>query len=64
LKKNSDHSLDFSLEVGLTPELLQWVLGFGSHVTVLEPKSLQLELVEEARKLITKYEDPPIKKTG
>jgi predicted DNA-binding transcriptional regulator YafY len=64
LKKNSDHSLDFSLEVGLTPELLQWVLGFGSHVTVLEPKSLQLELVEEARKLITKYQNPSIKKTG
>jgi proteasome accessory factor B len=63
-QKNADRSLSFTLDVGVTPELLQWVLGFGSHVTVLSPPALKQEILKEAKKLLEKYSDESVKKTG
>ena len=45
LQRRSDGWLELSLEVALTPELLQWVRGFGPDVKVLHPP----QLVEQLR---------------
>ena len=37
-------------------EILQWLLGWGDNVRVLEPESLVDRLLEEAKKLIDQYE--------
>lgn len=51
----SDGSIVMNLEVAITPELVQWVLGFGEHAVVIEPFSLRNEVVGSANKLIKKY---------
>ena len=48
--------IEVKLHVAITPELKQWVLGFGSQARVLSPVSLKEALVEEAGKLIKLYD--------
>jgi predicted DNA-binding transcriptional regulator YafY len=36
-------------------ELLQWLLGWGAHVRVLEPESLRELLVAEAELMLRQY---------
>jgi len=43
------------LEVALTPELVQWVLGFGSHAKVLTPTKLATQVLEEAEGTAARY---------
>lgn len=43
------------LDVALTPDLVQWVLGFGAMVTVMEPASLQEKVIEAAAAVVKKY---------
>jgi len=51
----ADGTIVMSLEAAITPELVQWVLGFGEHAVVLEPFTLRNEIVGSANKLIKKY---------
>lgn len=51
----SDGSIEMNLEVGLTPDLVQWVLGFGDNVEVLEPEQLKSKIVSSAERVIKKY---------
>ena len=44
----SDGSILFSMEVGMSPEVVQWVLGFGHDATILEPQELRERVVEAA----------------
>ena len=44
------------LELSLTPELTQWVLGFGPEVRVLGPKKLQELVCKSATELLRIYE--------
>ncbi len=48
--------IEVHLEVSRTPELVQWVLGFGSHAVVMEPKKLLDDIKDEAGKILAKYD--------
>ena len=50
-----DGIIELQLHVALTPELLQWVLGFGAHATVIEPIELRHSIAEEASRLTARY---------
>ena len=53
--KNGDGSVTLNLEVGITPDLVQFVLGFGDAVEVRKPESLKQEVVTAARKVAEMY---------
>jgi len=50
-----DGQIECHLEVAISPELIQWVLGFGAEVKVLEPVSLQNEIRSKASKILEMY---------
>ncbi len=37
----ADGSVELSMQIGVSPEVERWVLGWGAHVEVLEPASLR-----------------------
>lgn len=43
------------LEVSRTPELWQWILGFGPNAEVVSPKALRDEIEELAKRTLKKY---------
>ena len=45
-KINRDGSIELSMQVSLSPELKQWLMGFGAEVEILSPP----ELVEDIYK--------------
>lgn len=45
-----------NLDVAVTPELIQWVLGFGAQVEVIQPASLRRAIENESWKLLEKYQ--------
>ncbi len=47
--------IEMNLEVGLTPELVQWVLGFGANVRVLEPEALRHRIKSAAEDVVAQY---------
>jgi len=52
----ADGSLLAEFRLNSTVELKQWVLSFGLHAEVLEPKTLRAELVSELKQLLEEYE--------
>ncbi|MBC7691114.1 MAG: WYL domain-containing protein [Methylotenera sp.] len=48
--------VEISLNVAITPELVQWVAGFGSAARVLEPALLREKIREQARAVLELYE--------
>ena len=55
LKPLSAGGAELSLEVGLAPDLENWILGWGSHATVLEPKELKDSIAATARAMALNY---------
>ncbi|QHW33823.1 YafY family transcriptional regulator [Paenibacillus rhizovicinus] len=53
--KEHQDGLDVVLRVRRPDELLQWVLGWGANVIVLEPESFRDRIREEARKILERY---------
>ena len=53
--KEHQEGLDVVLRVRQLDELLQWVLGWGADVIVLEPESFRNRIREEARKILERY---------
>jgi len=51
-----DGTVELHLHVALTPELLQWVLGFGSQANVITPAALRQSIQNEAEKLARHYQ--------
>jgi predicted DNA-binding transcriptional regulator YafY len=47
--------IELHLEVAVTPDLVQWVLGFGGAVTVAAPPKLRSKVLEEAKAVVGKY---------
>jgi predicted DNA-binding transcriptional regulator YafY len=43
------------LRIGLTPDFVSWVLGFGSNVQVHEPERLQNMVIEAAETILRSY---------
>lgn len=54
--EESAEGLAISMFVRDEREIMQWLLGWGSNVQVIEPESLIDRLLEEAKKLINQYE--------
>lgn len=54
----SDGSIDFSIEAAITPELMQWILGFGAHVTIHSPKALIDKVCVEAEDFLGRHKKP------
>lgn len=54
MKEHQD-GLDVVLRVRQPDELLQWVLGWGAGVIVLEPESFRNRIREEARNILKRY---------
>ncbi len=56
LEQIDDITCELTFDVGITQELIRWILGFGSNVEVIKPKSLRENIITEARELIEFYE--------
>lgn len=46
---------ELSLDVGLAPDLENWILGWGRHAVVLEPKELRETIASTARAMALQY---------
>lgn len=44
-----------TLRVRVEDEVIQWLMSWGGHVKILEPESLQIRIVEEAKKILENY---------
>ena len=57
IEETHDHldGLDVVLRAHQPDDLLQWVLGWGAGVVVLEPESFRQRVREEARKILKRY---------
>jgi proteasome accessory factor B len=51
----ADGTIELLLDVGITPDLVQWVLGFGNQVEVIEPAQLKDKIVQSAESIINLY---------
>jgi predicted DNA-binding transcriptional regulator YafY len=47
--------IELCLDVGLTPELVQWVLSYGPSVKVLEPQTLKEQVKTQAQRTLEIY---------
>lgn len=45
-----------TFNVAVTPEFIQWVLGFGSQVEVIQPESLKQVILKESWSLVRRYQ--------
>ncbi len=59
LKLSADGSAVLEMTVGVTPELVSWILGFGPDARVLEPETLIARIEEDHRKAAHQYGLPP-----
>lgn len=58
-KHTSDGRLVLTLRVDHELEVLPWLLSWGRHVRVLEPRALRKRLATEARAVAEQYRDVP-----
>jgi len=54
-KKLESGNIIISLNLIANKELIQLILGYGSDVTVLKPKSLREEIIQEGKKILANY---------
>jgi predicted DNA-binding transcriptional regulator YafY len=54
-----DGCLEFEVEVAVTAELKNWIMGWGAAATVLRPPALAADICAEARKMKANYPDYP-----
>lgn len=50
-----DGKITMYLEVAITPELVQWILGFGPNAVVIKPQALKNRVLTEVQLLLEKY---------
>ena len=55
IEPSAGGGLRLSLEVGLSPEIERWILGWGEHVEVLAPVSLRAAIAEKAARVAALY---------
>jgi predicted DNA-binding transcriptional regulator YafY len=55
LHEQKDGSIIFEAEVAGTKEIKLWIMSWGSQALVLEPESLQEEILSESAKMVEKY---------
>jgi len=54
--EQSDGSLIITLKIGITRELISWILSFGAHAKVLEPEVLRNKVIEDLKNTLKMYE--------
>ncbi len=59
LTHQDDGTLTLTLHVGITPQLVGWILSFGRDATVQSPSSLQLEIAKAAKGITENYGKKP-----
>lgn len=47
---------EMTLDVGIAPDLENWILGWGSHAAVLEPPELREQIAATARAMALQYQ--------
>lgn len=57
LIEEDGETLLFQKSTTMTPEIIKWVLSFGSSVTVLEPKEVREAVIEHAKGMLEGYGD-------
>lgn len=55
MESNKTGDLVLTMKVGITPELITWILGWGHYVRVIKPAKLKREIKEEAKRIINLY---------
>src|SRR5579885_3097757 len=50
-----DGAIRLNLEVAVTPDVVQWILGFVPHAVVQEPEVLRQKVIGEARGILENY---------
>jgi predicted DNA-binding transcriptional regulator YafY len=55
LTPESDGGVTLTMRVGITPQLVGWVLGFGSDAKVVRNRKLQKAILKEAQRLAINY---------
>ncbi len=50
-----DGGLDLTMQVGVSPEVERWILGWGDHVEVLEPAVLRRNIAWIAARVCDTY---------
>ncbi len=53
----SNGGIQLTMQVALTPELVQWVLGFGPEAQVLGPEDLRVKLGDSISKMAGLYDE-------
>ena len=56
-EEETQDGLLVTLKIRQESEILQWLLGWGQHVRVLEPESLRKRMLEEAEGMLRNYDD-------
>lgn len=56
----ADGSLELSMQIGVSPEVERWVLGWGAHVEVLEPLSLRAAIARTAAQVAARNGAPTL----
>ena len=59
LVNRPDGSVEILLRCAITPELHQWILGFGGDAEVLEPPALRRTIRESLQLAMSHYDTPP-----
>ena len=57
LKPLQGGGAEMTLEVGIAPDLENWILGWGSHAVVLEPAELREQIASTARTMALQYSE-------
>jgi predicted DNA-binding transcriptional regulator YafY len=53
--------VQLSMQVGVSPEVERWILGWGEHIEVLEPESLRERIGTVARQMaVQHHSNPPL----
>jgi predicted DNA-binding transcriptional regulator YafY len=55
LSPQKDGSLVAEFELSDTEEIKRWIMSFGQHAVVQEPKSLRDEILQELKSLLSVY---------
>ena len=56
MEQKEDGTVYLKFSSNQRPQVMSWVQGFGPAVTVLGPESLKNEIIENAKKVLSKYE--------
>lgn len=55
IEPGPEGGLDLTMQVGVSPEVERWILGWGDHVEVVEPPSLRASIARTAARVCEHY---------